>query len=175
MSFKKKFLCFVFIILLIGGSYMYFNRGVGCISGADDFEVQTPFSEDLFGSPCKNENKFIVKDIDGNTLNIEKLDEDMFKNIVSSDFKDEGYSLYSVSSFDERNNIYFYDVSGMIGLVEVVEVNNDKYKVLIGDFSGGKVFVSYALGGDSYHSKLKEWMDYLLKFNEVNNVKTLKI
>lgn len=175
MIFKKKFLCFLFIILVVGGSYMYFNSEEDCISGADDFEVQTPFSEDLFGSPCKNETNFIVKDIDYNTLNIEKLDDSMFKNIVSSDFKDEGYSLYGVSSFDDENNIYFYNVSGMVGLAEVVEVNNNKYKVLIGDFSGGDVFVSYALGGDNYHLKLREWRDYLLEFNEINKVKTLKL
>lgn len=175
MSFKKKFLCFLFIILIIGGSYMYFNSENDCISGADDFEVQTPFSEELFGSPCKDENMFIVKDMDGNTLNIEKLNESMFKNIVSSDFKDESYSLYSVSSFDDENNIYFYNVSGMVGLAEVVEVNNNKYKVLIGDFSGGNVFVSYVLEGNSYHLKLKEWRDYLIHFNEINNVKTLKL
>lgn len=168
MGFKKKFLCFLFIILIIGGSYMYFNSEEDCITGANDFKVQSPFSEDLFGSPCKNETNFIVKDIDYNTLNIEKLNESMFKNIVSSDFKNESYSLYGISSFDDENNIYFYNVSCMIGLVEVVEVNNNKYKILlfsIEDFSGS----------DNYHLKLREWRDYLIHFNDVNNVKTLKL
>ncbi len=147
---------------------MYFNSGEKCISGADDFEVQTPFSEDLFGSPCKNETNFIVKDIDYNTLNIEKLNESMFKNIVSPD---ETYSLYGISSFDDENNIYFYNISSMIGLAEIVEVNNNKYKIIlftVEDLCG-------LSGEDNYPLKLREWRDYLIHFNKVNNVKTLKL
>lgn len=169
VSFRKVFVL-LFVFGVFSALYLNFFAGDNVIAGADDFKIDSPFSEDNFAFKNRNdEDMFIAKDYDGNTLNIEKLDDEKFKNIVSPDFKNEGYSLYSVTHYED--NIYFYDVEGQFCLCEVVEVDGNKYKIIIGDCSGNGLFENNNMSS----IKLREWQDYLLNFNKINNVTVLKL
>lgn len=151
MSFKKKLLLVLFFILIIGGSYMYLTQDDNVIVGADDFKIDSPFSEDHYQFKDKNNEKlFIANDYEGNMLSIERLSDAEFNDLKNSwDFKNESNSLDSSDFMSHEVTIvdssipYLYQSMGVtsvlgekevqVYLIELVEVNNNTYKITIGN------------------------------------------
>ncbi len=150
--------------------------------GAKGFVVPAPYSEDNYQfKENNNEVSFTAMDEFGSMLTIEKLEDGEFEGLKDSpEFNDKynsidelNYYSHKVSEVPDMPNVYkFVDVNGHevmedtvdIYFIEVVKVNGTYYKVSIGNPEiNNPVF------------ELDEWGDYLLEFNNANNLTLVKI
>lgn len=148
------------------------------INGANDFKIQTPYSEDNYQFKENNGEVFTVMDsINGSMLTIEHLNSSEFKDLKNSPQFTERYNgvdelNYYSHKVSQVSNIYkIVSVSKVLDyyneevyFVEVVKVNGNYYKISIGNPE-----IS------SPYSKLDEWKNYLIKFNKINNLTPIKI
>lgn len=183
MSFKKVFVLLLFFAV-VGFVYLNFGTGDNVIAGADDFKIESPFSEDNYKFKENNdENHFIANDFDGNMLSIERLSDAEFNDIKNTiDFMNDSNCSDSISVSHEVTvvdssipylyksmyiNDMIYEKDVQVYLIEIVEVNNTKYKIMIGNT--GKT-----INDDNYDGfDIKGWEDYLIKFNEINKLKNV--
>lgn len=185
VSFRKVFVLLLFFAV-VGFVYLNFFAGDNVIAGADDFKIESPFSEDNYKfKENNNENSFIANDHDGNMLSIERLSDAEFNDLKNTiDFMNDSNCSDGISVSHEVTvvdssipylyrsmyiNDMIYEKDVQVYLIEIVEVNNTKYKIMIGNT--GKT-----INDDNYDGfDLQEWEDYLIKFNKINKVKVLKV
>lgn len=189
LSWKKKLLIFAVLAFCVSPILPHDDTvpvesvpAEHIINGANDFRIPAPYSEDNYQfKENNNEVSFTAMDEFGSMLGIDKLDGGEFEGLKDSPeftdcyngVDDLNYYYHKVSEVPDVPNVYkVVDVNGHevmedtvdIYFVEVVKVNGTYYKISISNPEiNNPVF------------ELDEWEDYLLEFNNANNLTTIKI